>query len=133
LELFEKASATAFEKTGLDPENDDDWKTLALFFSLAVFGGPSPGQPKRWPSSKLRRLLTDYAKIHAKHPNFSEEKCCGELIRDGGGQYNEVENAKTLMRVLQTAKREQSFERQMASLNSDDVLAGVSKLKKKGP
>lgn len=124
------SAAIAFEKTGLDIDNGDDWKTLALFFSAAVFGGRGRGHPKKWSRKRLQRLLIDFSNIRAKHPGFSEERCCEELIRESGKQYNKVDNGKTLRRVLQTAKRQQSLNRQIASLESHGVLSGVSKLPK---
>jgi hypothetical protein len=130
IRLLAKPLNTAFEETGLDAENDDDWKKLAVFLSAAVFGGRGPGHPKRWSTKKLRRLTAEFDKIRVKHPSFTEERCCKELIRESGGEYNKVTKATTLRRVLQTAKRQQSLEREIASLKSNDGLAGVSKLTK---
>ena len=126
-----RASAIAFEKAGLDVDKDEDWKTLALFFSAAVFGGRGPGHPKKWSTKTLQRLLVDFSKIQAKHPDLSEEDCCKELIRESGRQYNKVDNAKTLRRALQNAKRQERVNREIALLESRVVLAGVSKLTKK--
>lgn len=126
-----RASDIAFEKAGLDVDKNEDWKILAVFLSAAAFGARGPGHPKKWTKKKLRRLLADFGNIHAKHPDFSEERCCKELIQESGGQYNKVDNAKTLRRVLQTAKRQESLSRQIDSLESGEVFAGVSKLTKK--
>ena len=130
VKILMRATAKAFEKAGLDVDSDDDWKTLAALLSAAAFGGRDRGQPKKWSKKKLRRLVVDVANIQAKHPTFSEENCCKELIRESGGEYNKVSNAETLRRVLQTAKLQSSLSSQIASLKSAPIVAGVSKILK---
>lgn len=130
VKLFTKASAVAFEKAGLDVDEDEDWKFLARIFCAAVYGGRGRGHPKKWSRKKLRRLLADIGDVQAQHPTFSEEKSCGELIRKSGKQYNKVTNARTLRRVLQAAKR-QNLGSEIDPLESVGLLAGVSKLSKK--
>jgi hypothetical protein len=128
--LLAKSSAVAFEKAGLDVDKDEHWRLLTLLFCAAVYGGPGRGHPKKWSTKKLRRLLADIGDVKAEHSTFSEEKSCGELIRKNGKQYNKVTNARTLRRLLQVAKRQQSLSREIASLKSVELLAGVPKLNK---
>jgi hypothetical protein len=102
---FRKPLRMAFKKARLDIRNDLHRMAVLLVLASVVYGGRGPGQPKKWSKKKYRRLLEDIATIKAEHPDFTELKCCEHLInKRRNRRYNNVDNAKTLMRVLQTAK-----------------------------
>jgi hypothetical protein len=103
---FRKPMRMAFKKARLDIENDDHRVLVLSTLASAVYGRRGPGQPKRWTKRKLRRFQKRISEIQAEYPNDKEEACCKRLLRKTKNhRYNKVDNAKTLRRVLQTAKR----------------------------
>jgi hypothetical protein len=103
---FGRPVRTAFKKARLDIRNDYHWKILLLTLARAVYSNKGPGKPKTWSNKKLRRLLKDVAEMKTKYPHDAELECCERLIEESPDHhYNDVDNAKTLRRVLQAAKR----------------------------
>jgi hypothetical protein len=115
-----RAANRACKTLGVALESDRDWKLLMLILLLAVFGGPGPGQPKRWSKKKLRRLRHAVDEIRKeKDPEPTEKECCEILIKGKAdhGRYDDLK-ATTLVRVLQNAK----------NLDEDNQLLTVSEV-----
>jgi hypothetical protein len=112
----------AFEKAGLDVDNDKHWRQLLLWFAWAHYGKKGPGHPKKWTLKKLRRLLNDVDEMRAKNPGLKESTCCERLSKgDGGnGRYKDMKD-ETIRRVLQRAKALEN-EAQMLTIPVQDVL-----------
>jgi hypothetical protein len=127
---LERPIGKAFEKSGLNIENDQHWRKLVVLFCVAVYGARGPGQPKKWSKKKLRRLLHDIAVVKVQHPNETEQKWCELLIKIHKNKYHNVEKAKTLRRVLQTAKRLEQDDQLLASIG-DELAHDTKKALKK--
>jgi hypothetical protein len=124
--ILEKPISNAFEKSGLDIDNDQDWKKLLIWILAAVYGGKGRGQPKIWSTKNLRKLQRDIDTIKIQRPGLTELDYCKQLIRESeNGQYNGKGNAKTLRRVLQNAKRVNKDAQLLASLRDDTVAADL--------
>jgi hypothetical protein len=103
---FARAANRACKTLGVALESDQDWKFLMIILVFAVFGGPGPGQPKRWSKKELRRLRHAIDEIRKeKDPEPTEKECCEILIKGKAdhGRYDDLK-ATTLVRVLQNAK-----------------------------
>jgi hypothetical protein len=96
----------AFKEAKLNFESEEDRGQLLVWLAWAVYGGKSPGAPRKWRPKKLRRLLDDVRTLQNMNPGLSETACCNRLSKgkDAGGRYEEFKN-DTLRRVLQNAKR----------------------------
>jgi hypothetical protein len=96
----------AFEKAKLNIENAGDRDQLLVWLAWAVYGGKSPGAPRKWSPKKLRRLLHDVQALRASKPCLAETACCDLLSkgRAAEGRYKDFKS-RTLRRLLQTAKR----------------------------
>jgi hypothetical protein len=92
-----------FNKAGLDVENDEHWRRLALLFCAAIYG-KSPGTPKKWKKKDLRQLLHDVNELKGRKPEKSDKEYCAELCGCDGYGRHKVQNPRTLRRVLQTAQ-----------------------------
>jgi hypothetical protein len=122
-QIFRKPTRMAFKKAKLDIGNDGHRMWVLSTLAFAVYGGRGPGQPKRWTKRKLRRFRKRISEIQAEHPNDTEEACCERLLRKTKKhRYNKVDNAKTLRRVLQTAKQLDQDAQLVAAVNDTRLL-----------
>jgi hypothetical protein len=120
---FRKPMRIAFKKARLDIGNDVHRLLVLSTLASAVYRGRGPGQPKRWTKRKLRRFRKRISEIQAEHPNDTEEACCERLLRKTKKhRYNKVDNAKTLRRVLQTAKQLDQDAQLVAAVNDTRLL-----------
>jgi hypothetical protein len=134
-QILSKPMRMAFKKARLDIENDDHRVLVLSTLAFAVYGGRGPGQPKRWTKRKLRRFRKRISEIQAEYPNDKEEACCERLLRkEKNHRYNKVDNAKTLRRVLQTAKRlDQDAQLVAAAVNDKAAVSDLMKMSRKSP
>jgi hypothetical protein len=125
----------AFKKARLDFGNDGHRVFVLATLALAVYAGRGPGQPKRWTKRKLRRFRKRISEIQAEYPNDKEEACCERLLsKSKKHRYNKVHNAKTLRRVLQTAKRlDQDAQLVAAAVNDKAAVSDSMKMSRKSP
>jgi hypothetical protein len=125
--MLEKPIGNAFEKSGLDIDNDQDWKKLLIWILAAIYGGKGPGQPKKWSTNKLRKLQQEIDNIKNQHSGHLKElDCCKRLIRKSeNNRYNGVGDAETLRRVLQNAKRVSKDVQLLASVRDDAVATDL--------
>lgn len=78
--------------------------------------------------------MQDIAKVKTKYPHDMELKCCERLIKDSPHcRYNNVDNAKTLRRVLQTAKRLQKDAQLIAAVRNGAATTDLTNALKKRP
>ena len=96
----------AFEKAKLNVDDQGDRDQLLVWLAWAVYGGKSPGAPRKWTPKKQRLLLTDVRALQTTNRDLSETVCCDRLSEGKGadGRYKGFKS-RTLRRVLQNAKR----------------------------
>jgi hypothetical protein len=71
-------------------------------------------------------LQQNIANVKDQHPDLKELGCCKQLIRESENrQYRGVDDAETLRRVLQNAKRLSKDARLLASVRDDAVAADL--------
>lgn len=128
-ELRKKISRTlakplemAFRKAGLDAGKRDDRDRLLVWLAWGIYGGKSPGAPKKWTPKRLRQLLDDVNMLKAKR-DLNDGDCCKQLSKGlaANGRYKEM-NSSTLRRVLQQAKA-LSAQTQLFTAPVQDILA----------
>ena len=103
--LLDHSLDKAFKEAKLKFESEEDRGQLLVWLAWAVYGGKSPGAPRKWTPEKLRRLLTDVQSMRNANSKL-RETYCSELLSKGkgaDGRYHEQKSG-TLRRVLQTAK-----------------------------
>src|ERR1700680_4208190 len=57
--VLKRPLESAFEKAKLNIDNQGDRDQLLVWLAWAVYGGKSPGAPRKWRPKKLRRLPED--------------------------------------------------------------------------
>ena len=125
--LLAKPLDKAFERSGLDANNEKHWTQLLTLLALAVYGGRDRGQPKQWSRKKLRRLREDVAQIKANNPSLSEEECCKRLLKSEGQHSRYDVKFATLRRKLQDAKKLDQEDRLIAASGEESILSEISK------
>lgn len=71
-------------------------------------------------------MQQEIANIKKQHPGLTELACCKQLIRKSENhQYNGVDDAKTLRRVLQNAKRVSKNAQLLAPMRDDAVATNL--------
>jgi hypothetical protein len=123
--LLAKPLDKAFERSGLDADNDKHRTQLLVLLAFAVYGGRDRGQPKKWSRKRLRRLKKDLDQIKANNPSFSEAQCCEQLLKDRNSRY--TGKPSTLMRRLQDAKKLDQEDQLIAASGEESVLSEISK------
>ncbi|MGP0092178.1 MAG: hypothetical protein ACLPKB_19810 [Xanthobacteraceae bacterium] len=96
---------TAFEKAGLDLDNEEHRLQMLIWLSYAVYGRARGGAPRQWTPERHQHLLRSVNELRARDPKLKETECCDLLSkgRGGGGQYK-GRKGETLRRVLQRVK-----------------------------
>ena len=118
LQLFvgnplDDAIAIGFERTGLDPRDPMQWKTLLGLFCLAHFGEtPKVAAPRTWDIARLQRLLTDADEIRKRHPALSDTAIATalktkEIFKDVYGGFS-VDTIRE--RIREAKKSREQFE-----------------------
>jgi hypothetical protein len=78
--------------------------------------------------------VKEIAKIKTKNPHDGELKCCERLIEESSDRhYNDVDNAKTLRRVLQTAKRLHKDAQLLPAVRDDAIATDLTSALKERP
>jgi hypothetical protein len=103
--LLDQSLKKAFKKAKLNIKSEDDRGQLLVWLAWAVYGGKSPGAPRKWTPEKLQRLLADVQSMRNANPKISDAPCC-ELLSKGKGAEGRYrgQNKDTLRRVLHNAK-----------------------------
>ena len=95
----------ASKKAKLNIDNEGDRDQLLVWLAWAVYGGKSPGAPRKWRPKKLRRLLEDVQALRTDNPTLKETACCEMLSQGRGGDgHYKGQKSRTLRRILQKAK-----------------------------
>jgi len=130
--LLAKPLDKAFERSGLDANNEKHWTQLLTLLAFAVYGGRGRGQPKQWSRKKLRRLKADVDQIKANNLRLSEEECCKRLLQSKGQHSRYDVKFATLRRKLQDAKKLEQKDQLIAASGEVSVLSEISKTLKEG-
>jgi hypothetical protein len=123
--VLKRPLESAFEKAKLNIDNQGDRDQLLVWLAWAVYGGKSPGAPRKWTPKKQRLLLTDVRALQARDPGLTETACC-DLLSKGkaaDGRYKDVKS-RTLRRVLQNAKRLDRKAKVLATPLNELVMPG---------
>jgi hypothetical protein len=104
--VLQRPLRRAFKEAKLNFDDHGHREQLLVWLAWAVYGGKSPGAPRKWGPKKLRRLLDDVQALRTSDPKLKETACCKLLSKGkgGDGRYQGI-NSGTLRRVLQNAKR----------------------------
>jgi hypothetical protein len=104
---FDEPIRKAFQACDLDPLDPFNWRRLLFYFAHAHFGKRERGRKSQWNTQKWCQLLSDFNRIRERNPDRSEEKICGDLLKDQalGARYRKMNQSKaTLRRNLQYAR-----------------------------
>jgi hypothetical protein len=124
-EKLMKPVQDAFEKAGLDLDNEEHRLQMLIWLSYAVYGRATPGAPTKWTAEELQHLLDSVNEVRAHNPKLKDRACCNALSKEQGrgGRYKGI-NPETLRRELQRAKALQK-EAELLATPVQDVLASV--------
>jgi hypothetical protein len=99
-----KSTETAFEKFGLDIQQDGHWKALTVCLSHVIFGSRR-GAPPRWTESEYRRLLQDFDQVRRRHPSCSYKRCSTILAKAKVNSFYNGLSAETLRKNERIARK----------------------------
>ncbi len=114
--LVARCIQLAFEAAGCDTDREEDWRMVAMWLALAVFGGRDAGHPQVWSKRKLLKLVADIDKTkqarRAKGLPARDLDCCAELLKHepysklkGRKDHLDVMTASGLRRRLVEARK----------------------------